>query len=199
MSDEDKSTEDTGSEDTSSEDTGSDDADEDTNSEDGEGTEDEDTGDDASTDDNSDDGEGDDETPEQKIERLEKTNKQLYARLNKKPKVETKPKAKKSNSDISRDEVRLMANGMSDEDIDRLKNIQAGAKTLGNDITLTEAAKDESFVALQEKRERDKASDEAGLDASGKSKVSKDKPKYHEGQSKEDHKKQWKKDKESQK
>ena len=196
MSDEDKGTEDTGSEDTSAA-LSSDDASEDTDSEDGEGTEDADTSD--STDDNSDDGEGDDETPEQKIERLEKTNKQLHARLKKKPKVETKPKAKKSNSDISRDEVRLMANGMSDEDIDSLKRIQAGAKALGDEISLTEAAKDPAFVALQEKNERDKASGEAGLDASGKSKISKDKPKYHDGQSKEDHKKQWLKDKDSQK
>ena len=186
MSEEDKGTEDTGSEDTSSEDTGSDDTSEDTTSENGEGTEDKDTGDDASTDDDSDVGEGDDETPEQKIERLENTNKQLHARL-KKP-AKPQPTKESNQSDYFEEGIELIASGVDKE---LVKEIKVQAKDKG--ISLDEARKLPIITSYETQLETQKKSDDASLPASGKSAPAKDESEFKSGMTRDDHKKAWEK------
>ncbi len=75
--------------------------------------------------------------------------------------------------------------GESDEVVDAMEMV---SKSKG--ITLSEAKKDPTIVALKEKADRDTKSAEAALPASGRA-GSKTTPDYVENESKEDHKKKW--------
>lgn len=129
--------------------------------------------------DNGDDSDEDEDSDD--VEALKAQNKKLFNRTkqaeeeNKRLKAErdakgtekevTTRKAVKSTAEDgdepSPEELRLIAKGYSDEDIDKLKVIARG-----QDISLTEALKDEMFLSFQEKKEEAKKKEKAKLGAS---------------------------------
>lgn len=86
------------------------------------------------------------------------------------------------------DELRLIARGLSDEEIDKAKVIAKG-----NDISLQEALKDDMFKAYQAKMALDKKKEEAKLGASKGSGESPDKTLVKPDMSRDDHEKVFKK------
>ncbi len=120
-----------------------------------------------------------------KAEKLEKTNQQLYKRLKKLPQ---KPLI--NQSDLSRDEIVLLAKGVPEDEIDLLKTLQAGSKAQGKEVTLSELQKHPAITALREKKEKENRSLKGSLGASGKS-IQTDEPKFKEGMTSEEHKKAW--------
>lgn len=102
------------------------------------------------------------ETAEEKAERLESANKQLFERAKKaegfekvdgkwvkkaKPVVQTKPTAKAKEADLSTDLYALMKADVAEEDIDEVKRT---AKALG--VTVAEAIKDPITKTILERR-----------------------------------------------
>lgn len=84
------------------------------------------------------------------------------------------------------EELRLIAKGMSDIEIDKLKVLSKG---LG--ITLNEAMKEEMFIAFQGKIKADKEKEDARIGASRGSGQAQEKQTFKPGMSDADHKKAW--------
>jgi hypothetical protein len=102
----------------------------------------------------------DGETPDEKIARLERTNKQLYNRL-KKPTVKKTTKTK-PNSSITREEAILFAKGHTEEEVDLASKLSKI-----NGTTLSESSKDPYFKSLVDTRVKKEKSAKAALGASG--------------------------------
>ena len=94
----------------------------------------------------------------------------------------------KTSADVSAEELRLIARGLSDEEIDKAKVI---AKGLG--ISLPDALKDEMFLSYQNKKKEDARKEKAKLGASKGSGQSDNEPSFKEGMSPDEHKALWKK------
>lgn len=127
--------------------------------------------------------------------KLAETKKQLSARL---AKAEAELKAnkqkplEKTNQELTRDEVVLIAKGIPVEDIEQAKVIQAGKKAMGEALSLQEIyEKDLAMVAIREKREAERKSEKAALGAGKATQTSA--PEFPMGMSEEDHKKAWQK------
>jgi len=123
------------------------------------------------------------ESPEDKIARLTRQNKQLRKKLEKPP---SKEEPKKSNpSDFFEERIELIAAG---EDKNIVSEAAIIAKAKG--ISLTKAMADPLITSYKKEVAAQKKSDEAALGASGKS-VSKDEPTFKPGMTRDEHKKAW--------
>lgn len=122
------------------------------------------------------------ETPDPKDAEIAKLSRQLK-QAQKKTQT-NKPSEDRDIRDIAND-----VNALTGESDDIVSTMEMVAKAKG--ISLTEAKKDPTVVALKEKQERDDKSAEAGLGGSGKG-IQKSTPDYVENESKEDHRKKWK-------
>ncbi|MEI7942789.1 MAG: hypothetical protein WCH76_06440 [Candidatus Riflemargulisbacteria bacterium] len=110
--------------------------------------------------------------------KLDASNKQLHARV---AKAEAKAKEVKTatinktkeNEPINVEEqidLRfLQRDGLSDEDINQLKFIQAGARALGKNITLLEAQNNELYKAYQSGKELEVKRAKAQINSNGAS------------------------------
>lgn len=85
------------------------------------------------------------------------------------------------------EELKLIARGLSDEEIDQAKVISKG-----KGVTLSEALKDPLFVAFQEKRVEERKKEDAKLGASKGSNQTKEETTFRPGMTAEEHKKAWK-------
>ena len=104
-----------------------------------------------------------------------------------KAKRETEQKNLLKETNVSAEELKLIARGLSDEDI-----VQAQVIAKGKGITLPEATKDPMFVAYQDKLKEVQRSEEAKLGASrGSGQVNTET--FKSGMSREDHKALWQK------
>lgn len=131
------------------------------------------------------------DTTDWKAEALKQ--KAIAKRQEKKLQEQAKEPAKKTNDELTRDEIRLMAEKVSDDRIALLKQIQAGIKaSSGEDISLPEAMKNPMYVALVEKEEAKAKAEKAQLGASGNAGTT-TQTQFPNGQDKEDHKKEWQK------
>ena len=99
------------------------------------------------------------ETPDEKISRLERTNKQLHARINKPEKK--KPAPQVDNSNLTREEGILIARGHTTEELD-LANKLASV----NNISVLEAAEDVYFQSTVTARRKKEKASKAALGAS---------------------------------
>lgn len=97
--------------------------------------------------------------------------------------VAPKPADQPNAQAPSAEELRLIARGLSDDDIEQAKAISAGKK-----ISLTDALKDPLFVAYQEKQAEQKKRDAAKLPASRGSGQGGDEPIVKSGMTREEHK-----------
>ena len=110
------------------------------------------------------------EETEVDVEKLQETNKKLYARLKAleskvkaTPKEVTQPK-KEINSNVQSvdmDEVRLIAKGYEEDEISKIKAIAKG-----NGCSLLDATKDEMFVLWKEKQDAEVKKSKSQLGAS---------------------------------
>jgi len=107
-------------------------------------------------------------------------------------KLQAKEPINKTNNELTRDEIRLIAEKVSDDKIALLKQIQAGAKSLGEEISLSKAMENPMYVAFVEKEEAKAKAEKAQLGASGNAGTH-IATKFPNGQSKEDHKAEWQK------
>lgn len=127
---------------------------------------------------------------QEKLDAAEKAKSQLTARAKK---AEEELKALKANPPITNDpqlsdELKLIARGLSDEEIDKAKVIAKG-----NGTTLNEALKDDMFIAYQKKLKEDKRKADAKLGASKGSGESEDESLIKPEMSREEHEKAFKK------
>lgn len=99
------------------------------------------------------------------------------------PKVEPQTQ---SQPDIS-DELRLLAKGLSEEEIDEAKAIAKG-----KDISLVEALKTKTFLLFQQDLKEERAREKAKLGASNGSEQQGSEITIKPDMTKEDHKKVWK-------
>jgi hypothetical protein len=133
--------------------------------------------------------EGAEDTTDWKAEALKQ--KAIAKRLDKK--LQSKEPINKTNNELTRDEIRLIAEKVSDDKIVLLKQIQAGIKaSSGEDISLVDAMQNPMYVALVEKEEAKARAEKAQLGASGNAGIHTD-TKFASGQSKEDHQAEWRK------
>ena len=97
----------------------------------------------------------------------------------------------KANDSLTKEEVVLFAKGFEEEDLDKLKFIQAGYKATGKEISLKDAQQDEMFVAYLNNKEAKQKSEKAQLGTSSGGGFSADK----EGKplTRDEHKKMWEK------
>jgi hypothetical protein len=133
------------------------------------------------------------------IETVRESNKRLFERAKaaedklrslKKERYDAQVNAQKKDlpdkgQSIERDELKLIARGLSDEEIDEAKSIARG-----KDITLTEALKTKSFLAYQKELREDAKKEEAKLGATRGSSQAK-KETFHAGMTTEEHKALW--------
>jgi len=120
------------------------------------------------------------ELSQEEYDKLKEKNKQLYARLKK---LETKKvskkeqpnKSNKQNTDLEEAmDVRfLKRDGFTDEDIDKLRVIRDGYKSLGKEITLVDATNDDLFKGIVERKKQEEKRSKAQLGASSKNFMSK--------------------------
>lgn len=135
----------------------------------------------------------------EELAKLKEQNKKLFERAKKAEgfvfkdgqwvKLEAKPQPKpqsNAQSDIS-DELRLIARGLSEEDIDQAKVIAKG-----RGVSLPEALKDPLFNSYKVGKEEQEKKDKAKLGASGGSDYQGEEPLVKPGMSKEEHLKVWK-------
>jgi hypothetical protein len=102
----------------------------------------------------------------------------------------TQPQENLNQQGLSKDEIRLIAKGVPQDEIDYLLALQAGQKSLGKTVSLSELYdKDPAVVALRNQREAEEKKKQASLGASGKSGSGKSEPEIKSGMSREDHKK----------
>lgn len=131
------------------------------------------------------------QTDEEK-EKLRETNRKLYDRTKK---AEAELKALKAQGqphitnqpDLS-DELKLIARGLSDEEIEKAKVIAKG-----NGTSLQEALKDDMFIAYQTKLKEDKRKEDAKLGASRGSGESEDDTLIKPDMTREEHQAAFKK------
>ena len=104
-------------------------------------------------------------------------------------KVNPEPKKDiiKSNDPELADELKLIAKGYSDEEIEQAKVISKG-----KGIPLTEATKDPLFVVFQKDIKETERKEKAKLGVSNGSGVSQPKEQFKSGMTKEEHEKLWK-------
>jgi len=131
------------------------------------------------TDDGNDKGQDDSVVETDDVAKLKEQNTRLFERAKRaegfvkqddgkwikkpKPVEQPKPETKQTNSPptTDADELRLIAKGLSDEEIDQAKIIAKGT-----DKTLAEAIKSDLFVAFQEKLKEQQKKEKARLNAS---------------------------------
>jgi hypothetical protein len=117
---------------------------------------------------------------EDKLRALKKERYDAQVNAQDKNKLET-------NADVSdREELKAIARGMSDEEIDEAKSIAKG-----KDITLTEAFKTKSFLAFQRELKEETKKEDAKLGATRGSTQSK-KDSFRAGMTSDEHKALWK-------
>lgn len=105
-----------------------------------------------------------------------------------KARVKELEKAVQTNSPATvPEELKLIARGLSDEEIDQAKVISKG-----KGVTLSEALKDPLFVAFQEKRVEERKKEDAKLGASKGSNQTKEETSFRPGMTADEHKKAWK-------
>lgn len=126
--------------------------------------------------------------------KLKEANKRLFERA-KKAEAEAKElKAKASKpsnqpvQQVDSDELRLIAKGLSDEEIDTAKVIAKG-----KGISLVDSLKDPMFVAFQKEVKEQQARDNAKLGASSGSGQEGEEQLVKPGMTTEEHKEVWKK------
>jgi hypothetical protein len=74
-----------------------------------------------------------------------------------------------TKSELSKDEIRLIAKGVPQDEIDHLLALQAGYKAQGSDKSLLELyEKEPAVIALREKKEEEEKKKKASLGPSGK-------------------------------
>ena len=127
-----------------------------------------------------------DTPPEDETEKLKETNKRLFERA-KKAEAEAKKlkaEAEKAQPDPSneRDELRLIAKGLSDEEIE-----QAQVIAKGKGISLTESIKDPMFKAYQNELKEQQKKEKAKLGASKGSNQAPDEVLVKPNMSREEH------------
>jgi hypothetical protein len=88
---------------------------------------------------------------------------------------------------LSKEEIRLIAQGVADEEIDQLKIIVNAAKAGGQNISLADAQKNPMYLAYKEKKEAEEKEKKKQMGGSGSgSAPKKDKPNTS-GMSREEH------------
>jgi len=120
-----------------------------------------------------------------KLEEQRKANSQILARAKKAEEELKKFKSApsiNSNQSISSEELKLIARGLSDEEISQAKVIAKG-----KDISLPDAIKDPLFVSYQETLKKQKESEDAKLGASHGSGESPDESLVKPNMSREEH------------
>ena len=113
---------------------------------------------------------------------------QLKADLEAEKKKNEKPPVEPTATPDISDELRLLAKGLSDEEIDEAKSIALGKK-----ITLTEALKTKTFLLFQADLKEERRKEAAKLGASHGSDSDGEKPTVTSGMTAEQHKEAWKK------
>jgi len=140
-----------------------------------------------------------DTSSEEEVAKLKEQNKKLFERaktaegfvlkdghwVKKEPKPEVKI-VNQAQSDPT-DELRLIARGLSDDDIDQAKVIAKG-----RGVSLPEALKDPLFTAYKVAKEESDRKDKAKLGGSHGSGQEEDKPLVDTDMKREDHLKVWK-------
>lgn len=99
---------------------------------------------------------------EKKAKDLEEKNKQLYARTKKTEKKTKKPNSEQVDYSELREETRLIAQGLPDEDVELLREI----KDFKGLDSLKEAQESEFYKARLQQRESEKKEEKTNLNAS---------------------------------
>ena len=131
------------------------------------------------------------DTLKQQLAQRDEQNRKLYERAKKaeqKLKSQTVNQPPNPNSQEERDELRLVAQGMSDEEIKQAKIIAKGAG-----VSLSEAIKDPLFTTFQDKLKDEKRKEEAKLHATKGSRQTSEESDIKPYMSREDHKAVWEK------
>jgi len=102
--------------------------------------------------------------------------------------LKANPPLQTNDQQLSSEELRLIARGLSDEAIEKAKIIAKG-----NDISLQEALKDDMFIAYQAKVAEDKRKEDAKLGASKGSGETQQESGVKSGMTREEHEKAFKK------
>jgi len=125
--------------------------------------------------------------------KLAELNKKLFERAKK---AEEQLKALKAKGDtqtinntpaVDAEELRLIARGLSDQEIDKAKVIAKG-----NGTSLSEALKDDMFIAYQTKLKEDERKEKAKLGASKGSGQTETNKGFRSGMTREEHEALWK-------
>ena len=127
---------------------------------------------------------------QEQLEKERVAKSQILARAKK---AEEELKALKANPPVTSDpqlsdELKLIARGLSDEEIDKAKVIAKG-----NGTSLQEALKDDMFIAYQNKLKEDERKEKAKLGASKGSGESQDETLIKPGMTREEHQEAFKK------
>lgn len=100
-----------------------------------------------------------DTVSKEEYEKLQETNKQLYARLQKAQQPSSAAKEETTNqasTGLTSEQVEVMflqRDGITAEEIDMLKTIQLGNKAQGKDVTLTEAMQDPLYASYKQNKD----------------------------------------------
>lgn len=127
------------------------------------------------------------------VDKLKESNRRLFERAKKaeaklkdvKP-AEVKPTSNATQS-VDSEELKLIARGLSDEEIEKAKVIAKG-----EGVSLTQAIKSDLFVLYQDKLKSDAKKEKAKLGAASGSSSAKDES-FKPGQTRDEHKEAWKK------
>ncbi len=126
---------------------------------------------------------------DEEIEKLRKANNQILARAKRAEDELKKSKVQPHiNSNPLSEELKLIARGLSDEEIEKAKVIAKG-----NGTTLQDALKDDMFIAYQTKLKEDKRREDAKLGASRGSGESPDSALIKEDMTREEHQQAFRK------
>lgn len=101
--------------------------------------------------------------------------------------LKNKPQEKINPPTIDTEELRLIAKGLTDEDIEKARIISKG-----KGISLSEAIKDPMFVAAKEKEEAERKKEDAKLGASKGSSQADGEKVFKSGLTREEHMAAWK-------
>ncbi len=128
-----------------------------------------------------------------KAEELEQKNKQLFERAKKAEEAKKISPKETNNEALTRDEVILIAKGISEEELNLAKVIQAGKKAMGDNKSLTEIYNtDPAITALREKKQAEEKAEQANLGASSKGSTSNEET-FKPEMPRDEHKKAWEK------
>lgn len=131
------------------------------------------------------------ESSNEEVEKLRKANSQILARAKKAEEENKKLKASSNNNNNQQlsEELKLIARGLSDEEIEQAKVIAKG-----KDISLAEAVKDPLFSIYQNDLEKQRKKENAKLGGSrGSGESTPEEPEFKSGMTREEHEKAWKK------